>query len=347
MKKSFCVDDLVTGQKTTRGAGELYEKAKTRLSRGGFRLRKWLTNINSEELRAKIMHRELPGESNVDKQIESADESYGKATLGAKAAKVLGQSWNCENDSFVFDLSEMVERADGLLVTKRNILKVIAGMYDPLGLLSPVLVGMKVLFHELRVSKADWDERISSEREKSWIGWLRDLKETKKIHVPGFAYGIGQGKFNCLLHGFADASRKAYCAVIYFVCEVSGAISSTLLTSKRIVSPLKEQTIPRLELMSGKILATLMDTVQNALKEEVYICRTLLWLDSKTALWWIENNGEWKQFVRHRVNEILKITKKDEWGHCPGEENPPSSVREVSERPDLKKVGYGGEVRLG
>jgi len=117
----------------------------------------------------------------------------------------------------------MVERADGLPVTKRNILKVIAGMYDPLGLLSPVLVGMKVLFQELCVSKVDWDEGITGEREKSWIRWLRDLKETKEIHVPRCVYGVRQGKFNCSLHGFADASRKAYCAVIYFVCEDSGA----------------------------------------------------------------------------------------------------------------------------
>jgi len=92
MKKSFYVDDLVTGQKTTREAGELDEKAKTRLAIGGFKLRKWLTN--SEELRAKKMHRELRGESNVHKQTESTDESYAKATLGAMAGtkneKVLG-----------------------------------------------------------------------------------------------------------------------------------------------------------------------------------------------------------------------------------------------------------------
>ena len=46
------------------------------------------------------------------------------------------------------------------------------------------------------------------------------------------------------------------------------------------------------------------------------------WSDSKTALCWIENRGEWKQFVRHRVNEILKLTDKTEWGHCPGKQNP-------------------------
>ena len=94
MEKGFCVVDLVTGQKTTREAGDLYEKVKTRLAIGGFKLRKWLTN--SEELRAKIMHHELRGESNIDKQIVSADDSYAKTTLGAKAGtkneKVLGQS---------------------------------------------------------------------------------------------------------------------------------------------------------------------------------------------------------------------------------------------------------------
>ena len=52
MKRSFYVDDLVTGDKTTQDASELHDKAKTRLALGGFKLRKWLTN--SEELREKI-----------------------------------------------------------------------------------------------------------------------------------------------------------------------------------------------------------------------------------------------------------------------------------------------------
>ena len=74
--------------------------------------------------------------------------------------------------------------------------------------------------------------------------------------------------------------------------------------------------------MSGRILAQLMDTVRNALKESVEIVESRLWLDSKTALCWINNQGEWKQFVRHRVNEILRLSRKNEWGHCPGKENP-------------------------
>ena len=57
----------------------------------------------------------------------------------------------------------MVEKADDLPVTKRSILKVIAGMYDPLGLVSPVLVSMKVLFQELCMGKVGWDEELSAQ----------------------------------------------------------------------------------------------------------------------------------------------------------------------------------------
>ena len=65
-----------------------------------------------------------------------------------------------------------------------------------------------------------------------------------------------------------------------------------------------------------------MDTVRNALSSQVRIDGVKYWLDSKTALYWIYNNGEWRQFVQHRVNEILKLSNKEDWGHCPGIQNP-------------------------
>ena len=48
-----------------------------------------------------------------------------------------------------------------------------------------------------------------------------------------------------------------------------------------------------------------MDSVLKALEKDVKFSGSKYWLDSKTALCWIENRGEWKQFVRHRVGEIL------------------------------------------
>ena len=65
-----------------------------------------------------------------------------------------------------------------------------------------------------------------------------------------------------------------------------------------------------------------MDTVVKALEFQVKVDSIHYWLDSKTALYWIFNNGEWKQFVQHRVNEILQLSKKEGWGYVPGNENP-------------------------
>ena len=95
-----------------------------------------------------------------------------------------------------------------------------------------------------------------------------------------------------------------------------------MLTTKARVAPLKETSIPRFELMSGRLLAQVMNTVRDSLKNQVKIDYVRFWLDSMTALYWIMNKGKWKQFVHHRVNEILRLTNKEEWGHCPGVENP-------------------------
>ena len=126
----------------------------------------------------------------------------------------------------------------------------------------------------------------------------------------------------CCLHGFGDASNNAYCAVVYFVCRTRDGTHARLLASRSRVAPLKALTIPRLELMSARMLAQLMSIVEKALEVEVTLSSTRYWLDSKTTICWIQNRGEWEQFVRHRVNEILKLTSKEEWRHCLGRGQP-------------------------
>ena len=117
----------------------------------------------------------------------------------------------------------------------------------------------------------------------------------------------------CYLHWFGDASKKVYCAMVYFVYRTDdGQTHARLITSKTRVAPLKELSIPRLELMSARILAQLMNTVRNAIQSQLRVDGVRFWLDSKTVLSWIRNRGEWKQFVRHGVDEILRLTNKEE-----------------------------------
>ena len=96
--------------------------------------------------------------------------------------------------------------------------------------------------------------------------------------------GLEEGVTSYVIHGFVDASEKAYCAVVYLVLGVSGDFFPVLLSSKTRVAPLTRQSIPRLELLSRVILARLMSSVKEALASQITIDKTHLWLDSKTAI---------------------------------------------------------------
>ena len=315
MISSFYVDDLVTGENSVENALELKSKARARLSEGGFTLRKWVTN--SDELRQELEKNESSGQG-------SEDESYAKSSLGVVTTKgshkVLGMSWDIEHDMFQFDFSQVVERAASLPITKRSVLSIVASLYDPLGILSPVVVAAKILFQEMCVSGLDWDQEVGEDESKRWMRWIEGLKRTGTIEICRNVNCNPSARY--YLHGFADASKKAYCAVVYLVCETGGERSVRLLTSKTRVAPLKETTIPRLELMAARILAKLIDKVKEALSSVMKPTGVVLWSDSMTVLCWLSNNGNLKQFVSNRVEEILKLTSKSDWRHCPGVENP-------------------------
>ena len=122
---------------------------------------------NSDEFREKIQQRGLRDGAKLNDKTTSADESYVKEMLGTKGGttneKVLGLSWDYIKDLFIFELSTLAKKAEGLGVTKKSILKIAAGMYDSLGIVSPILVSVKVLFQELWLNKVEWDEESKND----------------------------------------------------------------------------------------------------------------------------------------------------------------------------------------
>ena len=75
------------------------------------------------------------------------------------------------------------------------------------------------------------------------------------------------------------------------------------------------------EAYSG-VVTQLVDSVKRAMCSEQVLERVVLWTDSIRVLYWLQNKGGWKQFVKHRVDEILRLTKGMLWRHCPGLDNP-------------------------
>ena len=124
--------------------------------------------------------------------------------------------------------------------------------------------------------------------------WLRS------IQVPRYLFDKDLTPVGCQLHGFSDASEKAYVAVIYLRIEYSegGNVDVNLIASKAWVSPIKKQTIPRLELLGAVILARLLNTVKQQLNLLLLAAKSYCWTDSFTTLCWIKNDRQWKTYVQ-------------------------------------------------
>ena len=60
--------------------------------------------------------------------------------------KVMGMVWNVSSDGLIIDLSVIYEEAVSIQPNKRNIVSVVSKVYDPLGLVSPVVISFKIFF---------------------------------------------------------------------------------------------------------------------------------------------------------------------------------------------------------
>ena len=229
-----------------------------------------------------------------------------------------------ESDDFSFDLRSIAHIARTSEPTKRNVLRIAAKFYDPTGYLTPVIVQFKMLFQELCKGRLDWSAELTGELKAKWQKLVAELQQIDRITLPRYIFHrIASSVNTCSLHGFCDASNKAYAAVVYLQVTTTSGSCLRFLASKTRVGPVAQQTIPRLELLSALILARLVTNVRQALEEAIKVTGTTCWSDSEVALFWIWGESKtWKPFVQNRVEEIRSLVPVSSWKHCPGSTNP-------------------------
>ena len=93
----------------------------------------------------------------------------------------------------------------------------------------------------------------------------------------------------CVLYGFCDASTSTYAVVIY-LCV--GSKQPDFVASKTRVSPLSQQTVHRLELLSYLLLARLFTCLLATFESVIQVRLGSCFMDSKVG---IQGEGkEWK-----------------------------------------------------
>nr|CAI5870044.1 unnamed protein product [Callosobruchus analis] len=205
-------------------------------------------------------------------------------------------------------------------VTKRNILAKLSQIYDPLGLLSPIIIKGKLIIQQLWVHGFNWDTPVPKELKQMWLEFVKSLSVIEQISFSRQC--IFSQSVRIELHGFCDSSIQAYGRCIYVRCIFqSGEIRYNLLCAKSRVAPLKSVSLPRLELCGAVLLANLMHRVQASIN--VKFSALYYWTDSTITLAWLKAApSKWKTFVKNRVGEIQSLSKIANWRHVKSGDNP-------------------------
>ncbi|KAJ8349111.1 hypothetical protein SKAU_G00277000 [Synaphobranchus kaupii] len=271
-----------------------------------FTLTKWVSN-SQEVLRT------VP-ESHRAALVQKLDLDPEKPPL----ERVLGIQWNIQRDTFTFVVS-IQNRAP----TRRAILSIVSSVYDPLGFLSPFILTAKQILQRLCTEKCGWDDVIPDELSKPWQRWLMELEQLSRFEVDRCTMPTNFGHARTAeLHHFCDASEVGFGTVSYIrLKNDKGDVHIAFVLGKSRVTPLKQITIPRLELAA----ATLVVKVDRMLQKELQMKleSSTYWTDSTSVLKYINNQTtRFHTYVANRIAVIHNLSQRHQWRHVRTKENP-------------------------
>lgn len=245
------------------------------LARGGFNIRKWANN--SADVMETILN-DLRAPSN---SVLISDHE----TAILQSSETLGVAWSPDKDCFSF----VYPTPEKITYTKRGVLSLMSKLFDPRGQLAPVTVRARVLFQETCLSGIDWDEEITGALQRQWRRWFEEFANPKTIQVEHPFKDLGVQSYPTL-HTFTDASEYAYAAVSCVRHESpDGTAKVTLAMAKARPAPMKNKSIPMLELQGAVLGTRLAAEVSSAL--DIPECDQYFWTDSMNVLCWVRSNS--------------------------------------------------------
>nr|CAD2175811.1 unnamed protein product [Meloidogyne enterolobii] len=252
---------------------------------------------------------------------EALDPIPEAKRLKGPSQKILGLCWNTDSDSFEIKIKPFPPTP---ILTKRKILAFIASHFDPLGLITPLILPLKIFMQSLWENKLKWDDQLPVDLVEKWNILIKEWTDEIPIKIPRRLSNSNQHqKFQ--LHCFTDASEAAMCAAIFMRIEnlPDGKTDVRLIFSKTKVKPIKtKRTIPQLELiailMGTKALQFVYKHLENLNIDPIMN----LWSDSSVAISWVNTKIHIRDiFVSNRIKSIQKIPNLI-IRHVSGQENP-------------------------
>jgi len=275
LKENMYVDNLFFSGNDSEELLKLYEDACNRMAEGGFELRSWSTNCA---------------------QLEEQFQADNRVPPEKTDPKVLGYRYNSETDQLKLENLKFESEKN---CTKRNILACTAQVFDPLGFTLPVTVSTKRLLRQLWKLKLDWDEDVPEELAKEWLKIKEDLKRLSTITFNRKAY-----QRDVELFVFCDSSKILYGFTCYARYKSGEDIDTGMIFAKAKIAPIKEKSLPTLELLAVFLAMKCLPTILTALESKVK--HLTIAVDAQVVLSWIltSNVKSKNVFAKNRVKDI-------------------------------------------
>lgn len=308
------VDDILTGENTVKDLQMMKQNLINLLKEGGFELGKFASNCPEvltdipEDQREKFLN------------INDSD-----------VIKTLGMVWNPGNDEFHFFYNNPYCENKNFF-TKRDVLSSIARLFDPLGLVGPVVLLGKLFMKQLWKDQLQWDDQINNPEE--WSSFIQQLSLINNIKIPRWI--LIDNPSSIQLHAFSDASQHAYgCCIYVRSLNSRGEVSSKLLCSKSRLAPTSVESIARLELCAALLMVELVHRITknlNHLRRQIYF-----YTDSQIVLTWINKPSyTLETFVANRVAKIQRLSQIPQWRWIEGSNNPADIISKGMTAKNLK-----------
>ena len=301
----FYVDDCLTSVDEKAHLSTLVNELPETLDRHGYEITKIL--VNDPDVLSSVPRERRAEEV---KDLTPTDQVHTYA---------LGIRWEVNSDTFYF-VFDKYDRSN--MLTRRIVLSVVSSVYDPLGMISPLIIYGRILFQESNRMKLNWDEPLPESLIYKWDDWVESLQNISNLRIPRCVKLLPTNSCTLELHTFADASLDCYCAVSYVRTEdlMSENVTCSMIRSKTRVAPIKQLSIPRLELQACLMACQLSSMVRDDLRVDFDY---YFWTDSKIALAYIMNDSKkFAPFVANRLTDINLLSAKKDWRYVSTHDNP-------------------------
>ena len=272
------------------------------LGDGGFTLRKFSTN--SKKLQEELEKRNL---------LNVAEREF---------TRVLGMKWDLKEDTLSYCRPSVPKDEP---ITRRSILHQLPRHFDPIGLLSPVLIPGVYFISEMCGKKYGWDDPLSEEDATRWQNIYAEVQKSMDFKGVPRHHDFDPEK-SVRLHVFSDASTSWGGVSAYLTQEGKSALvaAKAKIPAKRLRDT--GITVPRRELEALVVGAKVMSKLLDTYKPIYHRLEPHMYSDSQIVLNWVVNDGKVSAFVDNRVRQIHELISGIPYHYVDTADNPSDPV---------------------